>query len=38
MRTEQSTYTTLEKMMMTGSMCDMMCMCRMGRFRARKDI
>ena len=38
MRTEHNTYTTLDKMMMTRSMCDMMCMCRMGRLRVRKDI
>ena len=35
MRTEIKTYTTADKMMMTGSMCGMMCM---GRFRVRKDI
>lgn len=38
MRTEIKTYTTADKMMMTGSMCGMMCMCCMGRFRVRKDI
>ena len=32
MRTEIKTYTTADKMMMTGSMCGM------GRFRVRKDI
>ena len=38
MRTEIKTYTTADKMMMTESMCGMMCMCCMGRFRVRKDI
>ncbi len=37
MRTEIKTYTTAGRMM-TGSMCSMMCMCCMGRFRVRKDI
>ena len=36
MRTEIKTYTTADKMMMTGSMCGMMCMCCMGRFRAER--
>ncbi len=36
MRTEIQTYTAGR--MMTGSMCGMMCMCCMGRFRVRKDI
>ena len=38
MRTEIKTYTTADKMMMTGSMCGRMWMCCMGRFRVRKDI
>ena len=33
MRTEIKTYTTADR-----SMCGMMCMCCMGRFRVRKDI
>ncbi len=37
MRTEIKAYTTADRMM-TGSMCGMMCMCCMGRFRVRKDI
>lgn len=38
MRTGSKTYTTGTNMIMTESMRDMMCMCRMERFRVRKDI
>ena len=38
MRTGTKTYTTATNMMMTESMRNMMCMCRMERFRVRKDI
>ena len=38
MRIGSKTYTTGTNMIMTESMRDMMCMCRMEWFRVRKDI
>ncbi len=38
MRTESMTYTTGTNRIMTESMRDMMCMCRMEWFRVRKEI
>lgn len=38
MRTGSKTYTTGTNRIMTESMRDMMCMCRMEWFRVRKEI